>query len=77
MSRFRTSSPGNPLAAAMHLVVCPSCYGSLILGASEANEGMVVCSACERRYRVVDGILVLLPESSGLPESSAPGVSAS
>ncbi|HMH16071.1 MAG TPA: Trm112 family protein [Edaphobacter sp.] len=40
-------------------LVCPACHQSLHLEAST-----VVCSGCTRRYPVVDGIPILLPDKA-------------
>ena len=44
-------------AAGLHLLACPVCRGPLVLAADH-----ILCSACSRRYPIVDGIPVLLPE---------------
>lgn len=44
-------------AAVRELLGCPACHGALRLD----GEG-VVCAVCARKYVVVDGIPVLIPE---------------
>ena len=46
-----------PFSPASELIVCPVCHASL---RTEADA--VVCTGCNRRYPLVDGIPVLLAE---------------
>jgi hypothetical protein len=45
-------------------VVCPACFGEL-RGDSLSGAETLVCSACGRRFPVVDGIPVLIIERAG------------
>jgi uncharacterized protein YbaR (Trm112 family) len=42
---------------ALKWLVCPTCHGALTL-----DNDTVLCSACGRRYPIVDGIPILLAE---------------
>jgi len=48
--------PRLTLADMSHLV-CPVCYGSLQL-----KPDAILCTGCDRRYPIVDGLPVLLAE---------------
>jgi hypothetical protein len=54
-------------ASVLDLLACPVCQGVLSI-----DENRLVCMACRRRYPVVDGIPVLIPERAEL--SAEPGV---
>ncbi len=41
------------------LLACPACQGDVVL-----KENKIVCTRCHRNYPVVDGIPVLLVDSS-------------
>ena len=41
----------------LDLIVCPACHGQLVVESTEVH-----CTACGRRYSVVDQIPVLIPE---------------
>ena len=43
------------LAANLHLLVCPVCHAPFTLAADT-----VVCTGCQRRYPIVDGLPVLI-----------------
>jgi uncharacterized protein YbaR (Trm112 family) len=50
-----------PLTQAdLNLLVCPICHGTLTLEA-EPSPASIRCTACQRRYPIVDGIPILLP----------------
>ena len=41
-------------------LACPACRGSLSLEAAE-----LICAVCGRKYPIVEGIPVLIPERAG------------
>lgn len=54
------AKPANALpfdASSIAQLACPACYGSLRL-----EDACLICSACHRRYPIVDGIPALIVE---------------
>lgn len=45
----------------LSILVCPACKGDLVYSEAEAT---LTCNACRLRYRVVDGIPVMLVEEA-------------
>ncbi len=45
----------NRLHEILDLIVCPACYGRLMIGSNEIR-----CAVCERRYEITDQIPVLI-----------------
>ncbi len=55
--------------ALMDILCCPVCKGDLVLNVEEENvneilEGELLCSLCEVRYPIHEGIPNLLPQTS-------------
>ncbi len=48
------------------LLVCPSDHGDLV---DDVKAERLVCTVCDRRYPVVDGIPVMLVEEADRPEA--------
>jgi ubiquinone/menaquinone biosynthesis C-methylase UbiE len=44
----------------LNLLACPLCHGSLLL-----KSNYLFCSTCEGKYKIIDGIPVILPQSLG------------
>jgi uncharacterized protein YbaR (Trm112 family) len=75
-SAVKSAEPGKTIQAAMTApqstidsavlaqLACPACHGDL-----HAEDSRLVCSACARRYPIVDGIPALIIERA---ESAAP-----
>jgi uncharacterized protein YbaR (Trm112 family) len=55
------------LAAHLGLLVCPVCHGSLAIAAD-----VVACTACQRRYPIVDGLPVLISSRALTPKDVSP-----
>ena len=53
--------------------VCPVCLSPLLLG-RQAPPAYIDCTACHRRYPIVDGLPVLIGERASMlaPSSSEP-----
>ena len=51
----------------LYSFVCPVCMADVVL-----DGDWIVCSKCNRRYPIRDGIPVMLPEEAVLPESTGP-----
>ena len=45
----------------LSILVCPACKGDLVYA---ATEGTLTCNACRLRYRIEDGIPVMLVEEA-------------
>lgn len=45
----------------LSILVCPACKGDLAYAQTEAT---LTCNACRLRYRIVDGIPVMLVEEA-------------
>ena len=45
----------------LSILVCPACKGDLVYA---QTENTLTCNACRLRYRVVDGIPVMLVEEA-------------
>jgi len=45
-------------------LACPVCFSAL-----RFSDALVVCTGCARRYPVVDGIPVLIPQRATSPSS--------
>jgi uncharacterized protein YbaR (Trm112 family) len=46
----------------LDLIVCPACHSQLVEHTSQADAPALVCTSCGRRYSLLDGIPVLLPD---------------
>ncbi|MDW8059271.1 MAG: Trm112 family protein [Thermomicrobium sp.] len=49
----------------LDLLACPACHGPLRLSGDR-----LVCERCRRRYRIEDGIPILLVDEAELPPES-------
>ncbi len=50
-----------PMASALALLACPVCWSPLAVD-QHKGEPVVICIVCARRYPIVDGIPVLIPD---------------
>ena len=48
------------------MLACPACHGDL-----RVQSEKLVCGGCGRRYPIVDGIPVLIPERAEIGEGQA------
>jgi uncharacterized protein len=55
-------------AQKLEQLACPVCFGALRL---DAPDPQILCIGCKRRYPLIDGIPVLIPERAIAPD--APG----
>jgi len=46
----------------LDLIVCPACHSQLVEHTSQADAPALVCTSCGRRYSLLDGIPVLIPD---------------
>jgi uncharacterized protein len=47
------------------LLACPTCHGEL-----ETTADLLTCTVCSRKYPIIDGIPVLIPQEPGPGDSN-------